>query len=197
MPMATATKKTTRKTKIELPADPAPLAKPHLQVVRDSMPSDLYDKTRLVHELERARWLDRLTQAERQELDAAFPPVPVGGRPVGNLITLQMKRARGKVRGLIMPGTVQDAEEWNEQIGRVIAFGPLAYRQRDNVNEWWPEGPWCVIGDYIRIPKFGFDKFKVPIEGGAPDEGIVFASIQEKHVLLVLTSNPMAVKSYV
>ena len=38
-------------------------------------------------------------------------------------------------------------------IGKVIAVGPLAFRNRETA-QLWPEGAWCAVGDFIIVPKY-------------------------------------------
>lgn len=150
------------------------------------------------HAALRARWLGALTVQQRGDLLSAFPVCDAGLIATGQYLLIQMKRPRTKTAsGLIHTVTqTQEHERWNEQIGLVLSMGPLAYRKRQDPTQWWPEGPWCVAGDYVRIPKFGFDRFEVPLAGDIA-ESIVFATIEDKNVLGVVTCNPLTVKSYI
>ena len=77
-------------------------------------------------------------------VEQAFPAAPVPWQPLG---------------ATDMRQTDQD----NTQIGKVVAIGALAFRRRET-GEPWPEGAWCQIGDFVRVPKYQGDRSVVEIE---------------------------------
>ena len=97
-------------------------------------------------------------------LEEAFPVVEPGHKPLGNLLLLQIRQPKMKTRGGIYIDTeTRKTEQNNTQVARVIAIGPLAFRSRDTA-EPWPEGAWCKIGDFVRIPKYAGERFVVPFQ---------------------------------
>lgn len=156
----------------------------------------LYQSIELKHRTLRKAWEDTLNPQQFEELAAAFPPCDPGLIATGSQLVVQMKRPRRKIGSLIMADETKDNERFNEQIGVVVSMGPLAYRDRKNITEWWPEGPWCVVDDYIRIPKYGHERWEVPLNNDVADL-IVFCTIEDKNIRGVVTCNPMLVRSYV
>lgn len=104
---------------------------------------------------------------EAAALVDAFPNVEPGVRPYGQRVLVQIRLARRRTAsGLYLPGESQDTEKWNTGIAQVIMLGPLAFRKRDTL-QLWGEGQWTQVGDYVRAPKFGGDRWEVPIEDKA------------------------------
>ena len=93
-------------------------------------------------------------------LQEAFPDVSPGVYPMGARVLVQLRTVREKTRGGIV--LVEDTKQFNKgttQIGKIVCLGPIAYRNRDSGN-LWPEGVWARPGDFVRIPKFGGDRFE-------------------------------------
>ena len=90
----------------------------------------------------------------------AFPSVEPGAKPLGGRILVQLRRTKKKTTGsgIILVEETKEAEKWNNMVAKVIAIGPLAFKNRDTM-ESWPEGSWVVAGDYIRVPKWGGDRW--------------------------------------
>jgi co-chaperonin GroES (HSP10) len=74
-----------------------------------------------------------------------------------------MKVTRG---GIIVPEEARETEQWNTQVSKVILLGPVAYRNRDTL-ELWPEGLWVQPGTFVRCPKYGGDRWEVPVPSSA------------------------------
>ena len=98
-----------------------------------------------------------------ESIEQAFPDVDPGLRPFGSKVLVQirtpMKRTRG---GIEIPEDVRDTELWNTQVSKVITLGPVAFRDRDSLKEW-PEGQWVQPGAFVRCPKYGGDRWEVPV----------------------------------
>ena len=52
----------------------------------------------------------------------------------------------------------------NTQLGKIYQLGPIAFRNRDS-GELWREGVWARPGDFVRIPKWGGDRFTRVVPG--------------------------------
>jgi co-chaperonin GroES (HSP10) len=76
-------------------------------------------------------------------------------------IRFPKKRTAG---GLYVPEETRETELWNTQVAKVITLGPVAFSNRDTL-EPWPEGNWCQPGTYVRIPKYGGDRWQVTLPG--------------------------------
>jgi co-chaperonin GroES (HSP10) len=129
----------------------------------------------------------------QDELAEAFPDVEPGFEPFGSRVIVQLRSPKTKSKGgIILTHDVQETEMWNTQIGKVRAFGPLAFMNR-STQELWPEGKWCEVGDYVRIPKFNQDKWFIEAE----DKQILFMLVNDLDLLAKKLGNPLEVKAYI
>ncbi|MEN9936044.1 MAG: Chaperonin 10 Kd subunit [Chloroflexota bacterium] len=123
----------------------------------------------------------------------AFPVMDPGVQPFGSRVLLQIRRAKTKTKGgIFLAGETRDTEMWNTQVAKVIAMGPLAFHNR-NTMEPWPEGAWVHVGDYVRAPKYGGDRWSVRTEDG---EEILFVIFNDLDLLGKITGDPLAVKAF-
>jgi co-chaperonin GroES (HSP10) len=101
----------------------------------------------------------------------AFPDVKAGLKPFGDKVLVQirtpMKQTKG---GIFVPEESRDTEQWNTQVAKVVALGPVAFKNRDTLQPW-PEGAWVHPGMYIRCPKYGGDRWEVPVPN-SPDPAL-------------------------
>lgn len=126
--------------------------------------------------------------------DDAFPPVDPGVRPFGSRVLVQVRRAKRKTKGgIILAGETRDTEAWNTQCSKVIALGPLAFKNR-NTMEVWPEGEWVKPGTYVRCPKYGGDRWSA----SHTDDGeeIVFVLFNDHDILGEVTGDPLTMKAF-
>lgn len=134
-----------------------------------------------------------------QELDWAFPGVNPGMEPFGGRVTIQLRRIKKTATGskIILVSETKENEKWNNMIGKVVAIGPLAFKNRDTMQSW-PEGSWAQVGDYVRVPKWGGDRWeiKVPGEDGHEDP-VLFMTLNDHELISRVTSNPLSFKAYV
>lgn len=123
----------------------------------------------------------------------AFPDIDPGVKPFGSRVLLQIRRAKSKTKGgIILAGESRDTEMWNTQVAKVRAMGPLAFHNR-NTMEPWPEGAWVGVGDYVRAPKYGGDRWSVRVEDG---EEILFVIFNDLDLLGKITGDPLAMKAF-
>lgn len=130
------------------------------------------------------------------EIAWAFPSVDPGAKPLGGRILVQLRRTKRTVTGagIILVEETRETEKWNNMVARVIGIGPLAFKKRDTM-EPWPEGSWCEIGDYIRVPKWGGDRWEVEVEG--EEEKALFMILNDHEVIAKVTGNPLEMKAFV
>jgi co-chaperonin GroES (HSP10) len=95
------------------------------------------------------------------ELAWAFPDVNPGQRPFGGRVIVQLRRIKKKAGRIIIVDETKENEKWNNMIGKVVAIGPLAFKNRDTMQPW-AEGSWAEIGDFVRVPKWGGDRSGTP-----------------------------------
>ena len=130
------------------------------------------------------------------EIAWAFPSVDPGAKPLGGRILVQLRRTKRTVTGagIILVEETRETEKWNNMVARVIGIGTLAFKKRDTM-EPWPEGSWCEIGDYIRVPKWGGDRWEVEVEG--EEEKALFMILNDHEVIAKVTGNPLEMKAFV
>ena len=131
------------------------------------------------------------------ELDWAFPKVNCGQAPLGGRVVVQLRRIKKTAGMIIIVDETKENEKWNNMIGKVVALGPLAYKNRDTM-ELWPEGTWAQIGDYVRVPRWGGDRWErvVPGEENNKDP-VLFMTINDHEVIAKITDDPLSFKAYV
>ncbi len=127
-------------------------------------------------------------------IDEAFPAVDPGVKPFGSRVLCQIRLAKKKTKGgIILTGDTKDTETWNTQVARVVAVGDLAFKNR-NTQEPWPEGSWATPGDFVRVPKYGGDKWTVKIDD---DQEVIFVILNDLDLIGLVTGDPLAMKAFV
>ena len=56
--------------------------------------------------------------------------------------------------------------------------------------EPWPEGVWADKGDFVRVPKYGGDRFEVAIKD-TPEEPALFMLINDHELIAKVTGDPI------
>jgi len=133
------------------------------------------------------------------ELRESFPAVDPGAKPLGARILVQLRRTKKRVSraGIILVEETRETEKWQNMVGKVIELGPLAFKKRDTM-EPWVEGTWCEVGDYLRVPKWGGDRWEVPVPGeDGVEDPVLFMVINDHEVIAKITGNPLAVKAFI
>ena len=130
-------------------------------------------------------------------LQEAFPAVDPGAMPVGGRILVQWRATRKTVTssGIVLVEETKETEKWNNQVAKVIAIGPLAFKKRDTL-EPWPEGNWIEVGDYVRMPKWGGDRWEVPYGDPSLGESALFSVFNDHEVIAKVTMDPLKVKAF-
>jgi co-chaperonin GroES (HSP10) len=132
------------------------------------------------------------------DLRDAFPAVDPGAKPLGARVLVQLRRAKKMLKsGLILPHETRETEKWQNMVGKVIELGPLAFKKRDTM-EPWVEGIWCEVGDYLRVPKWGGDRWEVKVPGEDDTEDpVLFMVINDHEVIAKVTGNPLAMRAFI
>ena len=130
------------------------------------------------------------------DLRAAWPAVDPGAKPLGARILVQLCRTKQKATsaGIILIEETRETEKWNNMVAKVIEIGPLAFKKRDTM-EPWPEGSWCEVGDYLRVPKWGGDRWEVEV--GDDEEKALFMILNDHEIIATVTGNPLEMKAFV
>ncbi len=109
-------------------------------------------------------------------------PVPQGYK----ILILKQKPKDKTDGGIIIPDEAKETESYLMTVAKVIALGPLAYRNRET-GEAWKSGPWAKVGDWVIIPRF--TQFKMEING----EEYRFINDDE---IIATVEDPASVKVY-
>lgn len=129
-----------------------------------------------------------------RDLDEAFPKADPGIQPAGSRLLIQIRTPETKSKGgILLTNNDRDTQMWNTQIGKVISVGALAFCNR-NTSEPWPEGAWCVPGDFVRVPKYGGDRWSVPLPSG---EEALFVIFQDLDIIGKVTVDPTTIKAFI
>jgi len=133
-----------------------------------------------------------------QTLEEAFPEVEPLMAPYGARVLVQLRAVKEKVTtaGILLPEDVKEAEKWNTMIGKVIAIGPLAFKKRDTM-ESWPEGAWAQVGEYVRVPKWGGDRWEVDFEQDGVKGKALFTFFNDHELIGKVTGDPLKIKAFI
>ena len=127
-------------------------------------------------------------------LEEAFPSVEPGLIPFGSRVLVQIRSPKKTSQGgIILHNETRETEVWNTQIAKVHSLGPLAFKNR-NTMESWPEGAWCKPGEYVRVPKYGGDRWKVPYGN---DEEALFVIFNDLDIVGGVVGDPLAIKAFI
>ena len=126
----------------------------------------------------------------------AFPAADAGIRPFGRRVLVQIRTAKKQTAGgIILTTDTTDTEKWNTQVAKVVLLGPLAFKNR-NTMESWPEGDWCQEGDFVRVAKYGGDRWQVPLPESLDGETAMFVIFNDLDIMGSV-ANPLKVKAFI
>jgi hypothetical protein len=62
----------------------------------------------------------------------------------------------------------------------------------------WTEGSWAELGDFVRVPRWGGDRWErvVPTEE-SDSEPVLFMTINDHELISAITDDPLSFKTYV
>jgi co-chaperonin GroES (HSP10) len=132
------------------------------------------------------------------EMAWAFPSVDPGAKPLGGRLLVQLRRTKKATTasGIILVEETKTTEKWQNMVAKVIEIGPLAFKHRDTMMGW-PEGSWCTEGDFIRVPKWGGDRWEVHVPGeDENEESALFMVLNDHEVIAKLTGDPLAMRAF-
>lgn len=132
-------------------------------------------------------------------IDEAFPAVDPGVQPFGSRVLCQVRVPKSKTKGgIILTSDARETEHYNTQVAKVVAVGPLAFRNR-NTMEQWPEGSWCAPGEFIRTPRYGGDRWSVRVrdkDGKPTEDEVIFVIFNDLDIIGKISGDPLAIKAY-
>ena len=128
-------------------------------------------------------------------LEDYFPEgVDPGFTPFGSRVVVQLRRVKDRTKsGIILSSSTKETEAWNTQVAKLIKVGPLAFKKRDS-GEPWPEGVWAGVGDFVRVPRWGGDRWSVKDEEG---NDIAMLVLNDHELIGRIDGDPLKVRSYV
>lgn len=130
-----------------------------------------------------------------QSLEEAFPEVDSGIQPLGGRVLIQMRRATKKSKGgILLVEETSETVKWNQQVGKVIALGAMAFRDRGS-GESWKEGAWVRVGDFVRVPRWNGDRVEIPVKGS--DTPVTFVVFNDHELICKVTGDPLALRAYI
>lgn len=105
-------------------------------------------------------------------LSDAFPEADPGLIPFGSDVLVQLRTPRlVSSGGIALVEESRETDQWNTQAAKVIAFGPVCFCNRTTL-EKWPEGDWAKVGDFVRVPKYGGDRWWVDVPGSVDGKAL-------------------------
>lgn len=138
-----------------------------------------------------------LKSSAQDELDYLFPEVDCGHIPLGTRVIVQLRGVKKKSSGgLILVEETKETEKWNTQVAKVIALGSLAYHHRETRMPW-PEGLWAAPGDFVRVPRWGGDRWEVPVPGRDKDDPALFVTFNDHELISKVTGDPSKVRAFI
>lgn len=146
-----------------------------------------------------------MTELHYDSLSQAFPTIDPGIKPLGSRVLVQIKQiARFTKGGIELPAEAIKTEQYNTQVARVVALGPLAFKtifksadDQTEVIKDWPDGAWYGVGDFIRVPLYGGDRFTVPFRNSRKEiDHVIFALYKPTDALGIITADPLSIKAH-
>jgi co-chaperonin GroES (HSP10) len=134
-----------------------------------------------------------------QTLAEAFPVIDPLMAPYGARILVQLRAVKEKVSsaGIFIPQETKETEKWNTQVGKIISIGPLAFKKRESM-EPWPEGAWAQVGDFVRVPKWGGDRWEIDFKDEQGAEGkCLFTFFNDHELIGKVTGDPRDIKAFI
>ena len=131
-------------------------------------------------------------------LAEAFPAIDAGVRPFGSRVLVQIRTPKNKTQsGIILHAETKDTEKWNTQVAKVTELGPLAFKNRDSMQSW-PEGDWCKKGEFVRVPKYGGDRWEVAyVDADGDDQNAMFCIFNDLDIIGQVTGDPLSVRAFI
>lgn len=130
-----------------------------------------------------------------EDLASLFPKVDPQFRPFGSRVLVQLRRVVEKTAsGILLATETKQTEAWNMQVGKIIAVGPLAFKDR-RTGEFWPEGEWAREGDFVRFARWAGDR--LTIDMGKNEQPVVVLVVNDSDLYGAYEGDPRVVKTFI
>lgn len=131
---------------------------------------------------------------EHKSIDELFPPIDPEFTPFGHRVVVQIRRVVNKTSsGIILSTGAKEEEAYNGTVAKLISVGPLAFKKR-TTGEEWPEGTWAKPGDYVKVPRWGGDRWSINLNDGL--EPVMLAVLSDADLIGAYTGDIMRVRSH-
>lgn len=128
-------------------------------------------------------------------LDEAFPSADPGIKPYGSRVLVQIRTPKSRsAGGIILHQETRETDLWNTQVAKVIALGPVAFHNRETLQPW-PEGAWCQPGQFVRVPKYGGDRFYADVADKS--DRALFVLFNDLDLIGEVTCDPLSVIAFI
>lgn len=129
-----------------------------------------------------------------RDITEMFPEIDIGFRPFGHRVVVQIRRVVNKTSsGIILSTGAKEEEAYNGQVAKLIAVGTLAFKKRTTAEEW-PEGVWARVGDFVKVPRWGGDRWTVDLKDGL--EPVMLAVLSDADLIGAYTGDVRKVRSH-
>lgn len=129
-----------------------------------------------------------------KSVDEMFPTIDPEFTPFGHRVVVQIRRVVNKTSsGIILSTGTKDEEIYNGQVAKLLLVGPLAFKKR-TTGEEWPEGTWAKPGDYVKVPRWGGDRWTVDLRDGL--EPVMLAILSDADLIGAYTGDVSKVRSH-
>ena len=62
----------------------------------------------------------------------------------------------------------------------------------------WPEGSWANVGDFVRVPRWGGDRWERRVVGEDDNEDpVLFMTINDHELIAAVTDDPLSFNTFV
>lgn len=144
-------------------------------------------------------------------LEDAFPTVDPLHKALGEFAIFQIRAPKRKTAGGVhLIADVRETEHYNTQVAKVIHLGPLAFKNRET-GESWPEGPWYAVGDFVRVPLHGGDRWMVKFDRKVPETKVgnvihpaktetdeaLFVMFKDREARTAVTGDPLKIRAFI
>ena len=128
-------------------------------------------------------------------LDEMFPALDPEFKPFGSRVVVQLRRVVSKTAsGIILAKDTKETEAYNSTIAKLVAVGPLAFKNRSS-GESWAEGQWAEVGDYVKVSRWGGERWSVDLNDGL--EPVMLAILGDHELIGAYTGDVRKVRAHV
>lgn len=129
-----------------------------------------------------------------KSIEEMFPFIDPEFKPFGHRVIVQIRRVVAKTSsGIILSAGSKEEEAYNGTVAKLVSVGPLAFKKR-NDGEPWPEGVWAKPGDYVKVPRWGGDRWSVDLHDGL--EPVMLAVLSDVDLIGAYTGDVRKVRSH-